>query len=190
MVYKILDIINEGIAGIHVDERIYGLAENVTRETSSGYISMPGVVDINNEVKYLGVDDIYSFIVYHKITNATIVYNSTGYGENYGDAVNTYLSSLYVYWDRKKIMLYPPDMLLLLQARMPVAIKGLKDIKQAVVLIGNANTNTQQIYQQEYSSNEPLTRLPEGKYIMQINYNIRITFNPSCFTNCVECDAK
>lgn len=191
MIARILDIItNEGLRGINEAEKFFGIAETINRSTGTVEERMPGIVSPNGEITYAGIDDINTLMVYFKINSTTIALTKTGSGDRYGDYKNVFSVSAYVYWDAHRLNMTSDQIIMLMQSRMPVAIRGLKDLKSVIIVLTGATTNTLQIYNQEYSSNGPLTPLPENKRIVQLNFNIEITFNPECFRQCPECAEK
>ncbi len=183
-------IIEKSLSGIHESEKFFGIAETVLRETGSVLERMPGIINSIGEIKYAGIDDIHSVMVYFKNTSATIAGAKNGTGDNYGDFRNVFNLGMYVYWDTQKINMSPDEMLMMMQSRLPNVIRGIKDAKTIALLPLNANTNTYQIYLQEYGSSERMRPLPESKRILQLNFSIEITFNPECFRKCPECAEK
>lgn len=191
MIGKILDIIVEnGLKGIRADEKFFGIAETVYVKNGSVIERMPGIVGADGEMVYAGIDDINSLMVYFKINSTTISLNRNGRGDKWGDYRNVFSVSAYVYWDRQKINLSIDQMIMLMQSRMPILVRGLQDLNTVSILLTGANTNTLQIYTQEYSSSEALKPLPANNHIVQLNFNIEITFNPECFRQCPECAVK
>lgn len=186
MITSVVDIINEQLSGFHAEEKIYGIAESILRIQGTEEVRMPGVVGANGEITYVGIDDIYSLIIYHKINSISVTQLTSGVGDNFGDVKNTASISAFVYWDMAKIKEAPDKMLMIIQSTMPLLIRGLKDIKTAAIRLTSANINSYQLYRQEYDY-QNIKPLPENKKIIQINYNTEITFKPECFRHCPEC---
>lgn len=190
MINKVLDIINDQLAGIQRGEKIFGIAASVLRMQGAVVERMPGVVKADGEIMYVGIDDVYSLMIYHKINSSTIRQLSNGIGDNYGDIRNVFSMSAIIYWDTSRLNLYSDQMLLMLQSRMPLGIRGIVDVKNINIVLTDANTNTHQVYQQEYESEEQLKPLPAHMHIMQLNYNIESTTNPECYRQCPVCDPQ
>lgn len=192
MIGKILDIIaNESLAGIHSNEKFFGIAETVNRQTGSVVESMPGIVAPNGEITYAGIDDVHSIMMYFKLNSTSISLIRNGVGDHYGGYRNVFNLSAYIYWDMHALNLNSDQVIMLIQSRMPIAMRGITDVKSVEIILTGANAGTLQIYNQEYaSSNDDLKPLPENKRIVQLNFNIDITFNPECFRKCPECAEK
>lgn len=186
MIGSIIDIINNNLSGWHSDEIFYGVAESILRTSGSVITKLPGIVHSNGEIKYVGIDDIKSIIGYHKLNSISTTQLTNGNGDSFGDIRNVYNMSLFIYWDANKINSINDTALFIAQSRLPLGIHGIKDIKNVVIRLVNANLNTYQIYRQEYEFEE-IIPLPENKRIIQINYNAEITFKPECFRQCPEC---
>lgn len=191
MIGKILDIVtSESIKGIHSTEKFFGIAETVNRQTGSIVERMPGIVAPDGEIIYAGIDDIHSLMVYFKVNSTSISLIRNGVGNHYGGYRNVFNVSAYIYWDRHRLNLSADQIIMLMQSRMPIAIRGITDVKSVEIVLTSAATNTLQIYNQEYASSDDLKPLPENKRIVQLNFNIDITFNPECFRQCPECAEK
>lgn len=189
MINEILDVINRQFSGIVQDEKLFGLSALISRQRGESIERMPGIVAPDGEIRYAGVDDVHSLMVYHRINSSTITRLNNGTGDRFGDIRNVFNMSAFVYWNRNKISLQPDQMLLLLQSRLPLGMKGINDVKLVTVAPLNANMNSQQIYQQEYAA-EDLRPLPFNMHIMQLNYNIESTVNPECYRQCPDCNPQ
>lgn len=189
MIEQVLKIINDQLKGIDAAEIIYGIGQTITRISGSVKDTLPGIVNRDGEIAYVGIDDTYSLIIYHKLNSTAITLNKNGTGNRYGDITNNNSLSLYAYWDFNKINIRHDELLMLLQSRIPIAISGLENIKIAIINQTNAILNSNQIYAQEYSYDDQKL-LPENKNILQLNYNIQITFNPDCFRQCPQCNPQ
>jgi hypothetical protein len=191
MIGTILNIIiDKGIKGVHASEKFFGIAETVSRQSGAAVERLPGVIADDGEITYVGIDDINTLMVYFKINSTSITLIKNGTGDRYGDYRNVFNVSAFIYWDRQQLNLSSDQMIMLMQSRIPIGVTGLKDIKTAAISLTKANASTLQIYSQEYSSNEQLRPLPANKQIVQLDFNIEITFNPECFRDCPECAEK
>lgn len=182
MVRDILKILNTELKGLTSDESIYGLTQSILRIQGLEREILPCVVSEDGEGKYVGLDDVKSVIIYHKLNSSSTRYLTNGKGDNPGDIVNTYAMSLLIYWDRKRLNKYPDEMLQVIQARIPVLILDMPNTKSVRTQIGNSNFNSLQVYGQEYQETNP--KLPANINLMQVNYTIEITFNPACIESC------
>jgi len=182
MVNELIHILNESLDGLTVSQAAYGLAQTVERITGTEREILPGVIGSDGECKYVGIDDIKSLIVYHKLNSSSTAALPNGKGENPGDLVNTFSMSMYLYWDRKRFNKQPDEVLILIQARWPQLIMQVPDAKTVRIRVGTTNFNSLQIYSQEYALQN--ARLPPQMNLAQFNYTIEITFNPACLNAC------
>lgn len=182
MIQDIIDTINQALSGIFPAQKCYSLAQSVLRNQGSEVEVLPGEVNKDGEIVYVGLDDVYSLITYHKLSSIATTQLPNGRGDNPGDLQNNYQLSLVAYWDRKKLNAMPDEMLLLLQSRWPRILVG-ADIKTGTANFGATITNSLQIFNTEYQGTK--FRLPANHSLMQINYTLSITFNPLCIPKCL-----
>lgn len=185
MVNEIVHTLNQTLQDLSGSAAIYGIAHTVSRTQGSETDILPGIIDRDGEVTYVGIDDVYTLIAYHKLNTVNSTQLNTGYGDAAGNVVNTFGMALIVYWDRKRFNAFPHEMIMLLQARMPQMIVGVPNVRTARVRIGSANLNSVQVYNQEYSVATPT--LPPSSNLIQINYTIELVLNPDCLPVCADC---
>ena len=182
---KFIEIINKPLEKIISGVRVYGIAEPVARTSGSEVEILPGVISNNGEIKYVGIDDLESVIIYHK-ANALGVRLSTikkGFGDDPNAFVNAYSMSMIVYIDRSKTKLRPEEFFLFIQANIPFEIKE-QPYKSIFTQINTVILNTQTVYDSEYKGTK--NPLPANHSLMQINYTIESTFDKNCFEKCPE----
>lgn len=160
--------------------KVYGLAQTVIRTRAGDeYEFLPGIVSDNGEVKYVGLDDTESIIIYHKCKGITCN-TKPGRGDSY-DVLNVYDNAMIVYSDRQKTKLRPDELVLLIQANLPSTITLAPYMLIAVKFL-NVVLNDQVVFLQEYKETD--FRLPANKNLIQINYSIETTFQKRCFKEC------
>lgn len=182
MVSEIIDILNNSLSGLHPDAVLYGLAQTVVRTQGSETDALPGLVNKDGEIKYVGIDDIYSIIIYHKLNSLSSTPKNNGRGDNPGDLTTSFGLSMIVYWDRKRYNKLPDEVVFIAQARLPQLIKDTDDVKLIKIKVGSANFNSLQVFTQEYSGTK--FDLPPNANLMNLNYTIEATFNPACLPAC------
>jgi hypothetical protein len=183
MVKDIIAILNERLSGLARESVVYGLAQSVLRVQGVEREVLPCVVLPDGEGLYVGIDDVNALMMYHKLSSATSTQvPNSGKGDNPGDLVNTYGMALVIVWDRKKLDMMQDEMMMLIQANIPVLISGIPDIKVTRVRVSGSQLDSLQVYTQEYQVENP--KLPANILMMQVNYLIEITFNPACIKAC------
>lgn len=162
--------------------KVYGLAESVIRKQGSREDFLPCEIHKDGEANYIGIDDIYSVISYHKENSITVSIGKNANGDGIGDTVNTYQNTLIVYLDSKKTKLQPSELFLYIQSAFPEQII-LKPYKLIFVRFANVILNTQVVYSAEYKVD---SKLSAHQHLFAINYNIESTHKKGCFDKCPE----
>lgn len=177
----IIEEINESIAipGCLGQGKIYCLANSIVRRTGSQYDLLPGIIAKDGEITYVGLDDVESIIIYHKLLSITC---QTKPGRGMADdLVNIYRCCMIVYMSREKMDMIPDEVFLLIQASTPDMIR-LEPYRTIVIKFQNVDLDDQSVFEREYKGTD--FRLPANHNIFQINYNIESTFSRICFNKC------
>lgn len=186
MIDDIINMINQEFGktfSAYQSIAIYGITELFTKtnKDNSTY-TLPGIPDSKGEIKYVGIDDKYSLIIYHRLGVATQVEQSvSSYGDERSNIITTYNNSLFVYGDRKINCASQSNLLELIQTSLPdtLSISGYKNI---LTKINNANFNTKAIFNSEYSGAS--SQLKPEKMLIQLNYQIETTASKNCLKRC------
>ncbi len=130
MVNEIIDVLNHTLDGFMPGQKVYGLAQTV-HYCIQGPVEeyLPALVARDGELTYAGIDDTVPVIIYHKMGGMTTQQQTRGFGDGVGDVVNTFTMALVVYWSRKRLNVYPHEMVPLIQARFPQLIRDVPNIK-------------------------------------------------------------
>lgn len=182
---KFIEVINEPLKKLISGIKVYGIAESIARTKGSVVEIIPGIVGNDGEIKYVGINDLDSVIIYHK-ANALGVKPSAvrkGYGDDPNNFVNAYAMSMIIYMDRSKTKLTPDQFFLFIQANLPFKIEQ-DPYALILIQINTVILNSQAVYDSEYKGTE--NKLPANHSLMQINYTIESTFNQNCFEKCPE----
>jgi len=148
--------------------KLYGAAYSIDRD---GKIQ-PVVND-----SPVGFDDVYPLSAYHKINGAVINYKP-GAGRN-ENVVNTFSLSFFIFNNKNKTGLYPDEVAMIFQSAFSkIKIDSVRINPTSIIL------NSQQIYASEYRGSD--YRLSENQSLIQINYNVEVTFKNGCFDICPE----
>lgn len=167
-VRNIVGIINQAIEGVFKGSKLYGIATLVEREgrTQPVFDGMP--------VSY---DDSYAMQMYHRLQGATITYRP-GYG-NTQTTVDTFQVSAIVFNNEKLTKIKTDEIAMILQSVLSVLnINSVRVLPTAFIL------NSLQVFATEYKG-VPYA-LNEFQSLMQINYQVEITFKGVCFDLCPE----
>lgn len=188
MINEIIDLINNGLDGLHPEAIVLGIVQRVYRIDSSDVVQfMPGIVKPDGEAIYAGIDDVKSMMIYHKPSSANLSFGGTRTGYGDGRSIeDSFAFSLVAVWDTRKIPLQSVDMLLLLRSRMPQEIKGVPQIKQVQIIPSFALLNTKQVFEGEYTVDKDYL-LPIYMNLIQLNYTIQIKYDQQCIDECINC---
>lgn len=163
----------------------FGLAQSIVRTVGSEEELLPGVVGIDGEITYVGIDDIDKIRIYHRVAGlqTTRVTNRQGFGDNLSDIINTYQMAMIVFLNNKSTKLYPEELFLYLQSNIPDGLK-VEPYKNVFIRTTNVILNSQAVFRAEYAGTS--FKLPEHMSLFQINYVIESTFKKGCFAKCPE----
>jgi hypothetical protein len=184
LLHSFIEKLNSNISEMIPGMKVYGLARTVTRKQGSESQTLPCVVSKDGEATYIGIDNDFSVIVYHRNPSITTGRSTRpGTGDGLSDLVNTYQMAMIVFIDHEKAKLYPEELFLFLQANIPDAIK-FDPYKTIFIRTTNIILNSQLVFAAEYAGTDFF--LPAEKSLFQINYTIESTFKKDCFAKCPE----
>lgn len=165
--------------------KTFGLAQSIVRTVGSEEELLPGVAGKDGEIVYVGIDADDPVRIYHRVAglSTTRATNRQGYGESFGDIINTYQMVMIVFLNNKATKLYPEELFLYLQSNIPDGLK-VEPYKTVFIRTTNVILNSQVVFRAEYSGTA--FKLPEHLSLFQINYVIESTFKKECFAKCPE----
>lgn len=174
--YSIRDIISSLNEQIELPKgsEVNGVAELVPRDDQT-------IPEIDG--KFVGVDDTFSVRIYHRVLSvASKTDIKKGYGNDVGEVSNTYSITMVVFLQHERAKLYPDELLLFIQSKMPDRLIGppYNDIR---VTVTGAGLDSQSNWTQEYKSGANY-RLKSDQFLFKINYSIETTFSKGCFKEC------
>lgn len=179
-------------------KKAYGLTE--LRERDKDLI-IPAEILQSGELRYVGIDDTYPVIMYHRSYGSTIsqdkasIFN-VGFTDTIGnhgnkgiqDLVEKSEMSLFVFAQWKKVRMSISEFKDFIVGVIPGEIDKVScsniGIKSAFMILSSSNFNTIEIYSKEYKNNK---KLNPDFFLMEIKYSIECRFNKSCVktSNCI-----
>lgn len=156
------------------------VAENAHREGMTG--SFPVIFDDRGSARYIGIDEDFPAIIYHRITAINFTPATSSYGDRAAQ-VTTASMRLVMYFDRRRINMSADEMVLFLHANFPRQLK-IPKFGTVVVTIQNATPNNLQAFGNEYPGVTYFLK-PEFSLI-NLNYTIESDVDPRCFKDCPE----
>lgn len=162
----------------------HGIAETVLKKQGTVEMYMPALFLDSGDYQYVGIDNTFTMIGYHKLNRLSTSFqlNSVkSYGRKEGIYTNNYSLSLFLYYDRKKIKLFPDEVYLKIISALQNGMK-IKGFNSVIARINEVILNSQQVFQKEYKGVD--FKLPVEKSILEIGYTVEGTFDKDCLDNC------
>jgi hypothetical protein len=178
-IHDIVDGINKAATCLPEDSELKNIAITVYRDDVE---KLPCVVSFEGEGEYVGIDDRFAVLWYHKLNRITVIRDpKKEYGRGPGDVSNSYDMSMIVFLNRNRARMRAADLINIIEEFFPYDIK-LEPFKSIRIVLNNIILNDQQVYNQEYESRT--NRLQPEHNLFQINYTVEASFTKGCFNNC------
>lgn len=189
MIKQVVCFVNDKLkCGLGLDDaNYYGLAEYMLQTLNDKDVRVPGVIDENGELSYVGFDDVNHFRCYHRISSP-VVYglDSAGaVGNSRGYIVRTTQLSLIVMASRK-LNLTPDELEHKVTTLMPLqAEKALVEslnFRSIRITHINSDLDGYAVFQREFSM--PQNRL-KNIMIFEVKYKIECVYKDGCINTCI-----
>ena len=151
------------------------------------------MVTKDGEYKYIGIDDAFPIMFYHRSNGSTITNDKISFGGGITDTLgnnNIYANSdliertdlsLMVFAQLKKIKMTITELKDVIYAIIPGNVDKVScsniGIKSAFINLSGANFNSNEIYLKEYKTTK---KLNPNFLLIEIKYNIESRFKKSC----------
>lgn len=195
---NIVDFINDGLnIGLlnkkeFVNKLVIGIAQSMPKknEDRGGVELLPSYVDNNGEGQYVGPDDAYDYMGYHKVNSIMVGMTNVnkGFGDERGYRANVVKMSYIVFGRRDRLQMSNEELAFYLQLNFPEAagkerLKQLQ-LKMCNIYVNDIVLNDLQVFNEEFQVIEYFLK-PE-QFLFKVNYTIESAFDKKCFTTC--CD--
>jgi hypothetical protein len=165
------------------DANIINIAQPLPRAKGEVVEVLPCYVDNSGEAAYVGPDDDYSLIAYHRINMIkTGKANAKAFGDDKQFDANQAQMSLVVFGRRDILQMTAPDMAIYLQAAwpytVPAAIRQALSFYQVNISINEILLNDMQVFAEEFKNIDYFVK-PE-QFLFKINYTIESIFQRGC----------
>jgi len=174
------------------NKKVIGLAQSLPKNSGERIQLLPSYVDHDGEAQYVGPEDDYDLIIYHRINNITIgkALNQRAFGDTRHLDAHVAKIALLVFGRRDRIKLTNDELAILLQAAMPEAATKeiLKELQfqAANINLTDIILNDLQVFQEEFQ-NVTYFLKPE-QFLFKINYTIESAFLKECFEKNCNCN--
>ena len=160
-----------------------GIAYSLVKKEGKGSQSLPAIIDMNGDAKWITFDDIRELIIYHKITSSTYSQLKSGsYGDGYGMFQHNYEIDLFVMADRKRAGVSPDVLEAAIASNIPNILTKPAGINFLNIVTVNANHNSRQLFGQEYPGVDYYLK-PEHIFF-SIRYRIELRYQKGCISLC------
>lgn len=181
MVANIITGINTNIQNVlntFFKSVLYGVAEVIDRDGQR----LPVIIDQKGDAKNITVDDKYAVMIYHLLNQITTTKPRSGYGDSFGNVLNTISGSMVVFNDTGKTKLTNDELFLFLQSNWPESLM-VSPYKNVRTVLNNVILNSRQVWGTQYGV--PYS-LKLNQRLMMVNYSIESSHQQGCFANCPE----
>ena len=148
----------------------------------------PSYVDDNGEGLYVGPDDDYDLIVYHRVNGINVGKGKvqSSFGDDNLQDIHIARIGMVVFGRRDVLKLGNDEMAVFLHASFPEAAtkEMLKELSFSAsnINVKDINLNDMQVFMEEFQ-NVPFFLKPE-QFLFKINYTIESAFQKRCFKKC------
>jgi len=159
----------------------HGIATSATKADRAGMF--PVVYDDRGQFKYIGIDDKFPLMMYHRITSMITPPDPGSYGD--GDRMKLIAGMrAAIYADRERVKIQADELGLFMSNGFPSVIHKVPNFGTVAVRIQSIVPDNIAAFQIEYGAT-PFFLKPEQLLIL-INYQLETTVKKSCFNICPE----
>lgn len=160
----------------------------LARLATRGEIAMPIELNVNNEAAWVGIDDTYPIIIYHRKLNSVYSINPDEQRGRKNNVVRENTDMLMVVFAKfANVKMTAEQLEAQIVAGFPDVIatppNGLNNM---VVTAAQSSSDSEAIFNNEYK-NTPYKLAPED-IMLSVRYSIQTQFNKGCFDFC--CDGE
>jgi hypothetical protein len=146
----------------------------------------PGVINNSGDVEYVGIDDTYPFIIYHRVISPDAEWTSEQDFGNLRNIKETTKMLMVVMGDRNRLQLTAEDIKTGIVAALPLELPGSElnslGLKSANIIPGEFNWDRLEVYRGEFNLKEP--KLNTNTIMFSFSYQIETVYDQSCFAIC------
>lgn len=187
---EIVDIMNVNMRATTLSDKrfdkgaFYSIARLLPREEENQRVTIPSIVANNGSCTDVSFNDIYPFIIYHRVLSITY-----GKGEAFGDnqlIQETANMIAVVYGDRNILKLEPEQLVAAVNAgfldQLTETDKNTYNLGISSINVAENNLNPEEVFQGELSG--VTFNLQPNKILFSINYTIVNEYDKQCVDIC------
>lgn len=142
---------------------------------------LPCILSDNGEAQYIGPEDYFDIIIYHRVLSMVPVLKPTQYGRSNNLYSTRMTMTMVVFIDMTKIGKLPHNLASEIILQMPKSF--IFNSQSTNITVVQINTNSLQVFQEEFNGSTPYFLRPEQS-IFRINYQIEGNLNAGCLNSC------
>lgn len=187
-VNSIVAEINEAVKGFltgpsFAASSLNGIAYTFLKEKE---LALPAVINDKGEAKYIGIDDKYNLIVYHRIITTTPSKKKAGqYGDGNKRTTITNKMSMVVFANREKLKITQEVLANYILASIPTNIDkeilSKESLSECTIDVLDVNFNSSALYKREYLKDG---FFKPNQMFFEISYQIVYSFHSDCINTC------
>lgn len=186
-VHAIVEEINNAVKGFltgpsYQMSSLNGIAYTMLKEKDN---SLPAVVDNEGEARYVGIDDKYNLMIYHRIMTTAPSKKTSQYGDANTRTNITNRMSMVVFANRQKLKLTQEVLANYIVASLPTnidkSILSQESLNNCTIDVLEINFNSSALYKREYLKDSVLK---PHQMLFEISYQIVYGFDSSCIKTC------
>jgi hypothetical protein len=200
-VREIVDYINTTLSDNNLSDsrfsgkQIHGISTLLPRNLSQQATDVvPGFVNEKGDATYVGVDDSYPLVIYHRsLSKQYEPIEGGGYGDRNSDGMETTNMLMTVFARRDQLRLTAEDLLDIIAMGMPDTLPRSFILQYnslglyfAEVATTGASLDREQAFGDEYKGLAEFPLKPEHIFFT-VNYTITTKFKKGCYVPCVDC---
>jgi hypothetical protein len=173
---------------VYANRQVNGIAQSLPRSKGERLEVLPSVVDHAGEARYLGPDDDFDLMTYHRVNGIAVTKGTgKGFGDDRAADVDVARLSLVVFGRREQLQQSNDELAVLIRAAFPeTADRPLRELLKFYACNININDiilNDLQVFAEEYRGIEYF--LKPDQFLFKINYTIESAFLKKCFIKSV-----
>jgi hypothetical protein len=185
---SIVNLVNSGIQGAlngmpFQTAKYYDIAYDRENTEKAGWIQ-PMVVLKTGEGIYVGPDDTFPLVVYHKITSPAYSMAKADFGDSGTFISSVYKMKLVCFGDTQKLGFFQEDIADVVAYNIPKEFSNTVltplEITDCVIDLGSVNLEQREVFDEEFKNIEMI--LKPNQFIFSFSYTVNMTYK--CFSIC------
>jgi len=187
---------NGGLASsVFAGKQLYGISTLLPIQPLEGTeYSIPGFLNDQGDAVYVGVDDSYPVIIYHRIISSSYSISDVGgFGDREAMTQEESEGRLVVFGRRDVIKKTDEELADIVVMSIPdvlppsfISRYNSLGLSFASVATTDVNKDREQAFTEEYGNITPLPLKPEHIFFA-VSYQITTLFNKACYAACLNC---